>query len=45
MLLAKRDEDELAVEEARELALAVMTKSEYVNQLHDTFHTSARRLE
>ena len=42
---AKRDADELAVEEARELALAVMTKGEYENQLHDTFHTSARRLE
>ena len=31
--------------EAQERALALMTKCDYVNKLHDTFHSHSRRLE
>ena len=31
------DEDSLAVAEAKEQALSVMTKGDYVNKLHDIF--------
>ena len=37
--------DEVVKLEAQERALAVMTKCEYVNKLHDVFHSHARRLE
>ena len=39
------DADDRIVSEAHEQALAVMTKGEYVNKLHDIVHCHARRLE
>ena len=39
------DAEDKIVAEAHEQALAVMTKGEYVNKLHDIVHCHARRLE
>ena len=39
------DSEALAVSESHEQALAVMTKGEYVNKLHDIFYCHPRRLE
>ena len=39
------DSDDMITLEAQERALSVMTKCDYVNKLHDTFHSHPRRLE